>query len=73
MEKVLRSKIGALQQQVDELNAKQVELLSQKQQLQVSQHSSSSLIELPHHHSHHTAAQPHHLLTFCLVCVPICN
>ncbi|WIA13504.1 hypothetical protein OEZ85_007077 [Tetradesmus obliquus] len=36
VEKVLRSKVLHLQQQVDELNAKQVELLSQKQALQVS-------------------------------------
>jgi hypothetical protein len=35
VEKVMRSKVLHLQQQVDELNAKQVELLQQKQALQV--------------------------------------
>jgi hypothetical protein len=37
VEKVLRSKVLHLQQQVDELNAKQVDLLQQKQALQVRQ------------------------------------
>lgn len=35
VEKVLRNKVGFLQAQVDELQQKQVELLAQKQQLQV--------------------------------------
>jgi hypothetical protein len=38
VEKVLRSKVLHLQQQVDELNAKQVDLLQQKQALQVRPH-----------------------------------
>lgn len=35
-ERILRSQVLHLQQQVNELNAKQVDLLGQKQQLQVS-------------------------------------
>jgi hypothetical protein len=40
-ERILRSQVLHLQQQVNELNAKQVDLLGQKQQLQVSGHSAA--------------------------------
>lgn len=46
-ERILRSQVLHLQQQVNELNAKQVDLLGQKQQLQVGEMRASRALSAP--------------------------